>query len=78
VKRLEREHDGRAWQAWQTARLAKFAKKLPRLESLLHQEMNRPGPQSVDAQIAMAKAWHAAVSRGRRKSPPAGAASKRS
>lgn len=60
LRRLEIEHDGRAWLAWHTAYLP-AAKKRPKLKDLMVKR--KPRRQSVEEQIAIAKQWTAAMAR---------------
>lgn len=62
AKRLRREHDERTWLAWHIAALQR-AKKLPKLETMMSRKSSRKNRQSVDEQIAVARAWHAAVTK---------------
>lgn len=60
LRRLEIEHDGRAWLAWHTAYLP-AAKRRPKLKDLMVKR--KPRRQSVEEQIAIAKQWTAVLSR---------------
>lgn len=64
ANRLKREHNANAWLAWHIEALAR-QKKLPKLQSMLHSDKPKRR-QTVDEQIAVARAWAAlAGSKGR-------------
>lgn len=66
MARIRREHNERAWLAWHVEALAR-TKKLPKLESMMMQDKPKRR-QTVDEQIAVARAWAAVAgrSKGRR------------
>lgn len=57
AERLEREHQGRAWQAWHTAVLPRL-KKFPTLESLMGVK-RKATRQTVSEMDAIFRAWAA-------------------
>ena len=63
AKRLNREHDARAWLAWHIEALHR-TKKLPELKSLLHgAKPEKRRRQTVEEQMAIAQMWHASLTR---------------
>jgi len=65
VRRLEREHNARAWQAYATAALVR-AKKMPRLQTLLIEPPKERRRQTWQEQLAIAKAITAQFSKRKR------------
>lgn len=59
AERLQREHQGRAWQAWHVATLTRMdAKKFPSLESLMGVK-RKATRQTVSEMDAIFRAWAA-------------------
>ena len=65
---MRREYNARAWLAWHTAALVRAKpSRFPKLRDMMLDEPGRRRRQSVDEQVAIAKAWHAAFIAGRKR-----------
>jgi len=60
--RAKRQRSDTAWLAWHTAALQRV-KKFPKLKDMLPSAPRKPHVQTVAEQVAIAKAWTAALSR---------------
>lgn len=59
ARRLEREHNDRAWLGWHIAALMR-AKKLPKLEDLMHRGRARSVKQTPEQMLGIVKMLNAA------------------
>ncbi|ORE90192.1 hypothetical protein ATO13_23191 [Stappia sp. 22II-S9-Z10] len=61
-RRLEAEHNGRAWLVWHGEALHRV-KKLPKLRDMLGRKRKPKRRQTPEEMMAAATAWHTAINR---------------